>query len=360
MPHSTTRIGIVGAGANTKLRHIPGLQAIDGVKIVSVANRRRESAEQVAAEFGIPQVYDDWTRLVAARDIDAVVIGTWPYLHCPVTLAALDAGKHVLCEARMAMNALEARTMRDAARAHPQSVAQLVPAPMTLRVDATVKRLLDERYLGDLLALHVRAGGQFLDREAPLHWRQDERLSGLNVMSLGIWYEIVMRWVGPATRVTAMGKTFASERYDEAGKRHQVVIPDHLEVLAELECGAQASFQISSVTGLDDWQGVRIFGTQGTLHVLDDALYGGRKGDSRLQSIDIPLHEAGRWRVEEEFIGAIRGLEKVRLTTFDDGLRYMEFTAAVAESVKTGAAITIGEQYTGLTRQQGSAANRDF
>jgi predicted dehydrogenase len=343
MPHPTIRIGIVGAGANTRLRHLPGLQGIEGVKIVSVANRSRQSAERVAAEFGIPRVEDDWTSLVAAPDIDAIVIGTWPYLHCRATLAALDAGKHVLCEARMAMNAEEARAMRDAARARPHLVAQVVPAPMTLRVDATVKRLLAERYMGKLLAVHVRAGGQFLDRESPLHWRQDERLSGMNVMSLGIWYEIVMRWVGPATRVIAMGRTFAAERLDETGTLRRVTIPDHLDVVAELECGAQASFQISAVTGLDDWQGVRLFGTQGTLHIVDDGLYGGRKVDSALRPIEIPPSEAGRWRVEEEFIGAIRGQEKVRLTTFDDGVRYMEFTAAVAASLNTGLATTVGE-----------------
>ena len=109
------RVGIVGAGANTRLRHIPGLQAIEEVEIVSVANRTIESARRVAREFGIPKVFDHWEDLVMARDLDAVVIGTWPNLHCAVTLAALDAGKHVLCEARMARNAKEARAMWQAA-----------------------------------------------------------------------------------------------------------------------------------------------------------------------------------------------------------------------------------------------------
>ena len=98
------RIGIVGAGANTRLHHIPGFQALPNVEVVSVCNRTRESGERVAEEFGIPEVYDDWEELVEAEDTDAICIGTWPYLHCPVTLAALDEGKHVLTEARMAMN----------------------------------------------------------------------------------------------------------------------------------------------------------------------------------------------------------------------------------------------------------------
>ena len=118
----TIRIGIVGAGANTVAKHIPGLQGIDGCQIVSVCNRSHESSERVARQFGIPTIYDSWQELVAAPDTDAIVIGTWPYLHCPITLAALQAGKHVLTEARMSMNAAEAHQMRDAAQKHPKLV----------------------------------------------------------------------------------------------------------------------------------------------------------------------------------------------------------------------------------------------
>lgn len=202
MSNELIRVGIVGAGANTVSRHIPGLQAIQGVELVSVANRRRASSERVARQFGIPQVYDDWRTLVDAPDTNAIVIGTWPYLHCPVTLAAIALQKHVLCEARMAMNATEACRMRDAARAEPRVVAQIVPAPATLRVDRTVQRLIAEGYLGALLAVNVRDGNSFIDRDSPFQWRQNTDLSGLNIMTLGIWYEQVIRWAGEATRVS--------------------------------------------------------------------------------------------------------------------------------------------------------------
>src|SRR5438552_3123731 len=140
----TIRVGVVGAGTNTVTMHIPNLQAIPGVTIVSVCNRSRESSARVAERFGIPTIYNDWQELVAAPDTDAIVIGTWPYLHCRATLAALAAGKHVLCETRMAMDLQEALAMRDAARARPQLVAQVVPAPHTLAVDATMQRLIGE------------------------------------------------------------------------------------------------------------------------------------------------------------------------------------------------------------------------
>src|SRR5881275_2217356 len=131
MAKQPLRVGLIGAGANTRSRHIPGLRAISDVEIVAVCNRRRESTAAAARELGIPRTFDRWEDLVADPEIDAVVIGTWPYLHCPVTLAALAAGKHVLTEARMAMSAAEAREMLAAARAHPGLVTQVVPAPFT-------------------------------------------------------------------------------------------------------------------------------------------------------------------------------------------------------------------------------------
>ncbi|MFL5807833.1 MAG: Gfo/Idh/MocA family protein [Roseiflexaceae bacterium] len=337
----TIRIGIVGAGANTVARHIPGLRAIDGVELAGVCNRSRESSERVAQQFGIPTVYDNWLELVTAPGIDAIMIGTWPYMHCRVTLAALAAGKHVLCEARMAMDAHEARAMRDAARDRPRQVAQVVPSPFTLGVDATVRRLIAEGYLGDILAIEVRDGNAFLDRAAPLHWRHDFDLSGFNVMTLGIWYEAVIRWVGAATRVLALGKTFTRMRRDASGVMRAVRVPEHLDVIADMACGAQAHFQVSGVTGLAGASEARLFGSAGTLRFSEGRISGGRPGDAELAEIAIPRHEAGAWRVEEEFVNAIRGREPVTHTSFEDGVRYMEFTEAVARSMAGGAAVAL-------------------
>src|SRR5262249_17853345 len=125
------RVGIVGAGENTRLMHIPGLQAIDGVEIVGVANRTPESSRKVAEEFGLSRTYADWAEVVSDSELDAIVIGTWPNMHSVITVAALEAGKHVLCEARMARDASEAHEMLRVAHAHPSQVAQLVPAPLT-------------------------------------------------------------------------------------------------------------------------------------------------------------------------------------------------------------------------------------
>jgi predicted dehydrogenase len=331
---SELRVGVIGAGDNTRARHLPNLQAIDGVRVVTVCNRSQASGELVARDFSIPRVETDWRRVTGDPEVDAVVIGTWPDSHPLLTCAALTGGKHVLCEARMARTAREARRMLRAAQSRPDLVAQLVPGPATLRVDRTVRRLLTEEYLGDVLAVDVRIGATFADREAPFHWRYDRDISGVNIMLLGVWYECVMRWIGEATSVAATAATVVRTRRDGDGRLRSITIPDHVDVLAEMACGAAAHFQVSAVTGLAGPPTATLYGSDGTLRFSAGRLLGGRRGDDDLRELEIPPEEEGGWRVEEEFIGAIRGEEQVRLTTFADGVKNMEFAEAVVQSLR--------------------------
>src|SRR6266850_752005 len=273
MSERPIRVGFVGAGRNTRSRHIPGLGKQPGVELVSVANRSRESGERVAKEFGIRRVEGDWHDVVRAPDVDAVCIGTWPYTHCEMTVAALAAGKHVLCEARMAMNAAEGRRMLEASRKAPHLVAQLVPSPPTLEVDSTLTGLLADGYVGEVLAVELSATRQpsFVDREAPLHWRQDAALSGHNILTMGIWYEAMLRWLGAARRVSAMGKIAVPRRHDERGALREVTVPDHVDVLATLAGDAVAHLRFSAVTALGPANEVWIFGSDGTLRLEADA-----------------------------------------------------------------------------------------
>ena len=352
MANGIVRVGLVGAGGNTRLRHAPGLRAQDGVEIVSVANRSRESGERFAGEFEIPKVYGNWVDLINADDTDAICIGTWPYMHRTLTLAALAANKHVLCEARMAMNAKEAHDMLDASRLKPNLVAQIVPAPSTLDVDATIQDMIADGYLGEILAIKLRVSNTegranrnetFADTEAPFHWRQNQLLSGYNAMSMGIWYEQLMRYVGPASKVSAMTKVCVKQRLDENGILRSVSVPDHINVLCQMACGAQAELSWSSVSGLQKGNELWLLGTEGTLNLrgAPNVLYGGRKGDAELTEIPIPPEKKGAWRVEEEWINAIRGEEQITRTPFDVGVQYMEFTEAVARSSQTGQAISL-------------------
>lgn len=347
MADDNIRIGFVGAGGNTTLRHIPGFQAIEGVELVSVANRSRASGQRIADEYGLPNVYDSWVDLIDADDTDAICIGTWPYMHRDMVLATLESDKHVMTEARMAMDAGQAREMLDASRLSPHLVAQIVPSPMTLRVDNTVKALIADGYLGDVLSVNLAVNDRtmhpqgFIEPNAPFHWRHDRDFSGYNIMQMGIWYEAMMRWVGPAQTVQALTRVHVKSRRTSNGNAQVITIPDHIEVLCEMYSGPLLHIRMSAVTGHAPANGAWLFGSEGTLYVQSPsmALYGGRRDDGEMSEIEIPAENQGAWRVEEEFINAIRGEEEITHTNFADGVRYMEFTEAVTISAQTGAKV---------------------
>ncbi|MDP7057872.1 MAG: Gfo/Idh/MocA family oxidoreductase [Nitrospinaceae bacterium] len=82
--------------------------------------------------------------IISSDNVDAIVIGTGPYLHCEASCAGLKSSKHVLCEASMAMNRAEARQMFVASESSCHRIAQLVPAPFTLRADKTIRTYIKQ------------------------------------------------------------------------------------------------------------------------------------------------------------------------------------------------------------------------
>lgn len=340
------RVGIIGLGANARQRHVPGFRACPGVELTGVCNRRPESTQQAAAEFGIPKTYDHWQQLIADPEIDAVLIGTWPYLHCEITLAALESGKHVLTEARMAMTALEAHRMLDASRQHPDLVAQIVPSPFGLKGHDVMKQLIADGYLGELREIVVLGATDTLaDTEAPLHWRQSAKYSGLNTLTLGILHETLIRWVDDPVLVQAQVEIFTTERFDpETQKNVEIGVPDCVHAMTRLPNRAMGLYHISGVARFGTGFHIHLYGTEGTLKYTlapEDRLLGGRAGDAELQEIEIPPEKARSWRVEQEFVDAIRGEGSVEMTDFETGVRYMEFTEAVARSAHSGAPVAI-------------------
>ena len=241
------RIGFIGAGGNTRLRHLPAFQAIPGVECVVVCNRSIASGEAIAKQFSIASVTTDPSAIFDDPSIDAVCIGTWPYRHREYAIRALEAGKHVLCEARMAMDATEAREMLAAAQASDR-VAQLVPAPFDLRCGLTIRKLLDEGFVGRPVEVLVTAinGAGLASRN--LEWRHRVDYSGRNTMTMGIMTETVQRWLGDTTRVMAQARIVVDRRIDaETGNEIEVRIPDSLGILADMACGARATYVLSAV-----------------------------------------------------------------------------------------------------------------
>jgi predicted dehydrogenase len=223
-------------------------------------------------------------------------------------------------------------------------VAQIVPGPMSLPVDETIQNLIAENYVGNLISIQINGvQSTFPDHNGELHWRNDRTFSGYNILTMGIWYESVLRWVGPASKVTAMTQVVQKTRIGRDGKRRVVDVPDHVEIICEMAFGGLGHFQFSSVTGFARGGEAWIFGSKGTLFFDFKTLklYGGQNDQNGLSEIHIPDNKRGFWRVEEEFINAIRGNELITHTTFEDGVRYMEFTEAVTKSAQLGKAINL-------------------
>jgi predicted dehydrogenase len=337
------RVGIIGAGGIVTSVHVPGLKRQPGVELVAVANRSLESSRRAAEELGIPRAYANWEELLEAGGLDAVLIGTWPYMHRTITLAALDRGLHVLCQARMANDAAQARDMLAASRRHPDLVCQLVPSSGTYRIDRALQRLVRERFVGDILSVDVQMlQRNFASFDGELDWRHDAQFSGINVLNVGGTYESVMRWLGPGNRVMARTRVQIPTRRDEQGRQRAATIPDHVEVLYELGNGAPVHMKFSETTGLSAGNQIWMFGSDGTIFVdQEQRIFTGRRGDQALAELPNPREQQAFHRVEEEFINAIRGRERIAMNTFEIGVQYMEWTEAIHRSAASGETVSL-------------------
>jgi predicted dehydrogenase len=328
------RLGIVGAGKIVRAEHIPRFRAIEGVELAVVANRTPASSQQAAVELGIERWVDDWHALVNDDGIDAVLVGAWPYLHAPITIAALEAGKHVLTEARMAATAAEALAMLRVARAHPDLVAMVVPASFSLWADATIRRLLAQGAIGRIR--HVRVTWQSNGPDEPGEgWRWQRRYSGENVMALGIAYEAMARWLGRATSVTAV-TSYAASDAASAGEA-SIDVPDHVLATMEFPDDVTATIEMSARTQPLASNEATLYGTGGTLQV-DFPGQRIRHAPAGGEWTAVEIHDADRadWTAELDFVASIRDGHPVTLTDFATGAHYMAVVEAVAHSAAGG------------------------
>jgi predicted dehydrogenase len=339
MPDSPIRIGIVGAGAIVRQRHLPGLRVLDGVRVVAVANSTAASGEKFVSEERVDaQVAGNWQELVNAADVDAVWIGAHPNLHAPVTVAALRAGKHVFCQARMARDLPEAQRMLAEAGASPDLVTMLCPPPHGLRQDAFIRRLIADSVVGDIEHVHLESlNGAFLNPHAPAHWRQRREISGRNVMTLGIYTEVMQRWLGKVVQVEATGRVATPERHG-----YRVTIPEELEVRATFAQGFPAKWSFSNIHGGPPSDALTLCGSGGALRI--DFLTGEIRleKDSRISLLETPDTLIREWRVERDFIDSVRNPDGPRPhPTFVDGVAYMEVVHAVEDARLSGGPVRL-------------------
>ncbi len=347
MAQTPIRIGVVGAGGICRNAHFPGFKKVKDCEVVAVCNRSRESSQRVADTFGIPDVETDWRKLVRRKDLNAILIGTWPYMHCEVTLAALQAGKHVLCESRMAWNAKDARKMYVAAKKARRKglVTMLCPPPTGFRGDYVMKEAIASGFLGKPYQLYVRQmGGGLLNPDAPLIWRLQKKFQGVNALTLGMLNEPVQRWFGDTTRVLAATRIFTQKRplVGNPKKRGTVSRPDCINIIAEMKNGMQAVYMFSAVALQPGPNVVEAYGSEGRIRydMSTNRIFGIRRGDKQEREFKISKKKARTWKVEIEFANAIRTGAPVT-PNFEEGLKYMEFSEATEMSAASGKAISL-------------------
>lgn len=145
------KIGFIGCGGIANQKHLPGMVQEEGVDLVAFCDIIEERAVKAAKEYGTPdaKVYTDYHELLADKSIDAVHVLTPNVLHCEITVAALEAGKHVLCEKPMAATTEDAQKMLDA-RDRSGKLLTIGYQYRHFHEMAIAKKVVDEGWLGDI------------------------------------------------------------------------------------------------------------------------------------------------------------------------------------------------------------------
>ncbi|HET7657082.1 MAG TPA: Gfo/Idh/MocA family oxidoreductase [Bacillales bacterium] len=151
------RVGLIGAGGIARGAHIPNyLKCGERVELVAVSDVVKEKAEDLAQEFSIPHVYEDYEKMLREAGVDAVSICTPNKFHAPAAIAALEAGCHVLCEKPPAMTAAEAQQMADASEKAGKYLTYGFHYRHAQETEA-LRRFIDAGELGEVYAGTVKA-----------------------------------------------------------------------------------------------------------------------------------------------------------------------------------------------------------
>lgn len=350
------RIGVIGAGGIFKNRHLPNLRKIEGLEFVAVSNRSEESSKQVAEEWGFERTESDWRAIVQADDIDAVMIGTWPYMHREMSVAALEADKHVFCQARMAMDLAEADAMVAAADDRPERVSVVCPPPHRMPAEPFVQKLIRDGELGELreAALHVTGGANL----GQLSWRERVEFSGQQVLSLGIWSEALIAWLGEYETLSALTSTPIASKPDpdNDGKPYTIAIPQIVLTHGRLTSGLPISERFSGVSPHDAVNSLVVVGSERSLRVRlqgasmkVDLARVGEGGPEAFEEVEPPQELTNPWRVEQDFVDAVRAAQRgedwraLPSTTpdFHEARKYMKKIDAIHRSASTGQAVKL-------------------
>jgi predicted dehydrogenase len=170
--------GLIGCGDIAGKRVAPALRDLDNCRLIAVNRAQHDLAEQFAREFGVGRWYRDWRDLLEDGEIDAVYIATPPHLHAEQTIAAAEAGKHVICEKPMALDAQSCRRMIAACRGGGVRLSVAYYRHF-YPVVSRVKQILDSGEIGKVVLAEIRAFENFRpEADDPRYWMVRKQKGG--------------------------------------------------------------------------------------------------------------------------------------------------------------------------------------
>ncbi len=279
------RVALAGCGVQAQVALLPALKSHPAVDLVALCDSDIRKLHTLCARYNVKRYYTDFDRLKDEPDINAIVIATPNYLHAPMTIAALESGKDVLCEMPLGMNAAEVREMVTTARRERR---RLMPCLVTrLRIDVQTVREYVLR--GDLGQLYYAKTGWLRGRRqwSPMSWQQEWNFAGGGAfLNLGSALLDSALWlVAPAKPVSVIGVAGSHRKNHQRG---QQVVEDTAFALLRFDSGLVMTLEVGWSLLLErDFVYCNLFGTQGAAVI--DPLTITREIHGRLVNVTPPV-----------------------------------------------------------------------
>jgi predicted dehydrogenase len=361
LPSSKRRVGIIGVGFGAQV-HVPGFRS-EGWEVAAICSRSREKAEKAAADSGIAGIHTDPLELIDRGDIEAVAIITPPGAHHDLSIAALNAGKHVLCEKPFAIDVRQAVAMRDAA-SKSGLTAMVAHEFRHTPQRAYIKQLLSDGYIGRFQLCTIEL---FLDRYVttaprPLSWMASNADGGGLLGALGSHYIDGLRdWFGDVATVSGRLAGLRPEVVDAATGRIVKAESDDTFLFTLTFANGGIATMIASFAATPS-RGTRIavIGDNGTLiaeqpgpNPMEDGIVIASRNGEPLEALETPERYTPFKDPRDHRLMAFRLLVRdftagvERRTSpppnFTDGLRCQEVIDAVRKSSESGRTIALDD-----------------
>jgi predicted dehydrogenase len=352
------RVGVVGAGIG--VNYAESFQRIPDVEVVALCAASTERAGPAAERLGIAGVFTDFDAMLSEVELDVVAVATPNYLHHQMTLAALEAGAHVLCDKPLAMNGGQAREMLDLAER--RGARHIVPFWWRFLPAVTQAHdLLADGSFGEPYFAHVRyLNHGWGDPHGPMRWQFDGARSGAGALAnIGSHAIHVLQWLaGDIARVCAHTAINVPKRAWPDGSVAHPDVEDTVAFVAELENGAPVSFLASSVAyEARSAFSVEVHCSEGSVSVAaeshwPDATVGRltvmRRGEEGPRPVVVHApptallpQDVAYTAIAAELVGAIRD-GRPAAPGFDEGLSVQEVIDAARASASEGGWVVPG------------------